>query len=301
MARHARTSAIATAVGGFGNRVRAWAARTERGWLSRFPSGRSKGHLGAGVAKEASMLLGLFAATVGIFGLLFVMAGHPLRPRAQQQTPSSRAAAATTSGQAATEGPATTSATAGPSTTVSTTIVPVTPPAAPTTQVAVEANGVSAAPAAADLAGPIDHGQAPPSNPPGSPSGPPPSLDPPVSGGVLQGFGWAYSDVFGDWQQHTGIDLRAQAGENILSPGAGVVSSIRQDALWGTVVSIAMDHGYSTNVSPFAHVNVQVGQAVQAGTPLGTATGASSAEITLPAHVFWQVFANTRPIDPAVG
>jgi biotin carboxyl carrier protein len=129
----------------------------------------------------------------------------------------------------------------------------------------------------------------------------PPPLVPPVAGEVLLRFGWAYSPVFGDWQEHTGLDLAARPGTPVVSPGDGVVAAVRSDALWGVVVSIVLDHGYSTNVSPLAGVRVQVGQTVRAGQPLGVVAASPPAEANLPPHVFWQLFQGTRPVDPSVG
>ena len=127
---------------------------------------------------------------------------------------------------------------------------------------------------------------------------PPPVLIPPVVGRVLSGFGWQYSKVFGDWQEHTGVDLAARVGQTAVAPGAGQVLAVHHDSLWGWVVSIGLDRGYSTNVSGLASVQVRVGQAVQPGTPLGAVGEAPPAEAGLAPHVFWQVFAGSRALDP---
>ena len=126
----------------------------------------------------------------------------------------------------------------------------------------------------------------------------PPVLIPPVVGRVLSGFGWQYSKVFGDWQEHTGVDLAARVGQMAVSPGAGQVLAVVHDRLWGWVVSIGLDRGYSTNVSGLASVQVRFGQAVQAGTPLGAVGDAPPAEAGLAPHVFWQLFAGARALDP---
>ncbi len=130
---------------------------------------------------------------------------------------------------------------------------------------------------------------------------PPPVLIPPVVGPVLSGFGWQYSTVFGDWQEHTGVDLAARAGQTAVSPGAGQVLAVVQDSLWGWVVSIGLDRGYSTNVSGLERVSVHAGQAVQAGTPLGVVGKAPPAEVGLAPHVFWQLFAGSRALNPELG
>jgi len=119
-----------------------------------------------------------------------------------------------------------------------------------------------------------------------------------VSGPVLAGFGWAYSPVFGDWQEHTGVDLGAAVGQTAVAPGAGLVLSVRQDSLWGWVVSIALGDGYSTNVSALGSVAVRPGDALRPGQTLGTVGASPAAEANLGPHVFWQLFSGARPLNP---
>ena len=130
------------------------------------------------------------------------------------------------------------------------------------------------------------------------PVAPPPPLRTPVVGAVLAGFGWGYSPVFRDWQEHTGIDLAAPVGAAVAAPAAGVVLATRADRLWGWVVSIALEGGYSTNVSALASISVQPGQALRPGQTIGFVGASPPAEANLRPHVFWQLFAGSRPINP---
>lgn len=135
----------------------------------------------------------------------------------------------------------------------------------------------------------------------GPPTQPPPALQAPVTGAVLAAFGWAYSPVFADWQEHAGVDLASPVGGTAVAPGAGVVLQVRQDTLWGWVVSIDLGGGYSTNVSGLERVSVHAGQAVRAGEPIGTVGAAPPAEADLAPHVFWQLFAGATPLNPLGG
>ena len=132
----------------------------------------------------------------------------------------------------------------------------------------------------------------------GVPEAPPPQMEPPVPGGVLAPFGWAFSTVFGAWQEHTGVDLAADVGARVGAPAAGVVTAVRSDPLWGWVVSLALNGTYSTNISALGTVVVAKGQTVSAGAELGTVGASPPAEANLPSHVFWQLFAGTRPLNP---
>jgi murein DD-endopeptidase MepM/ murein hydrolase activator NlpD len=121
---------------------------------------------------------------------------------------------------------------------------------------------------------------------------------PPVSGKLLSGFGWAYSPVFADWQEHTGVDLAVGIGQAVRAPASGVVLAVRHDPLWGWVVSLSLPHGYSTNISGLARVAVHVGQHLGQGEILGQAGASPPAESNLAPHVFWQVFDGRTPVNP---
>jgi murein DD-endopeptidase MepM/ murein hydrolase activator NlpD len=125
-----------------------------------------------------------------------------------------------------------------------------------------------------------------------------PDLQAPVDGPVLAGFGWSYSPVFRDWQEHTGVDLGAAPGTAVRAPADGVVVAVRDDPLWGWVVSLALPGGYTANVSGLGAVRVAKGAHVAAGAPLGTVGASPPAESDLPPHVLWQVFRGDVPVDP---
>ena len=130
------------------------------------------------------------------------------------------------------------------------------------------------------------------------PEAPPPALTAPVAGKLLAPFGWAFSSVFDAWQEHTGVDLAASVGQPVAAPAAGVVTGVRSDALWGWVVSIALNSTYSTNLSALGTVSVHKGETVAAGQTIGTVGASPPAEANLPSHVFWQLFAGAHALNP---
>lgn len=125
-----------------------------------------------------------------------------------------------------------------------------------------------------------------------------PGLQAPLQGTVLSPFGWSFSPVFRDWQEHTGVDLAAGMGDPVGAPADGVVLAARDDALWGWVVSIALAQGHSSNLSGLGSVAVAAGEYVRAGQTVGTVGPSPPAEGDLPPHVFWQVFDGTTPVNP---
>ena len=320
MGRHVRPAASRRVWGGVERWLLAWAARTGAWWNSRRPGRGTSATLAPGrrILREAGLAVGLAAAAAGVYGLMFVLAGHhrspgpaqqPLQPQSARpagRLPSAalqpdRLAGATAIAAAAPTPPP---GPMGGGPTVHAVAAPVSTgdrsqatasPAAP-----VAATPASAEAASGNPVGPVEP-PAPAAPSALGPTQPPPTLQPPVPGPVLAGFGWAYSQVFGDWQEHTGVDLGATVGAAVAAPGPGVVLAVRQDHLWGWVVSIALDHGYSTNVSALGTVVVRAGEAVRTGQEIGTVAASPPAEGLLPPHVLWQVFAGARPLNPAGG
>lgn len=295
----------------------AWVARTQATWAARGAGARASVPPGRRIVREATLALGLAAAAAGVYGLMFVLArpAVPQRPPVSAPTRRGRAAAAPARtaavsttvarlapGAAVTPPAAQSVAAQGPARAVSATVAPARAPGAsagasqagarPQGGATVAPSATTAhSPGAAQSAG-TAAGQST------GPVSPPPPLRTPVVGAVLAGFGWGYSPVFKDWQEHTGIDLAAPVGAAVAAPAAGVVLATRADRLWGWVVSIALGDGYSTNVSALASISVHPGQALRPGQTIGVVGASPPAEANLRPHVFWQLFAGSRPIDP---
>lgn len=50
-----------------------------------------------------------------------------------------------------------------------------------------------------------------------------------------------YSNTMQDWRVHTGVDFGDNRGQSVLAMADGTVTDVREDVLWGVVVTI--DHG----------------------------------------------------------
>ncbi|MBQ7541948.1 MAG: M23 family metallopeptidase [Clostridia bacterium] len=50
-----------------------------------------------------------------------------------------------------------------------------------------------------------------------------------------------YSNTMRDWRVHTGVDFGDNRGQSVLAIADGVVTDVREDTLWGVVLTI--DHG----------------------------------------------------------
>ena len=74
----------------------------------------------------------------------------------------------------------------------------------------------------------------------------------PLSGETVAAFSMdelAYSETLADWRTHDGIDIKADAGTQVLAASSGTVLSVADDDLMGTTVVIAHDGGYETTYS----------------------------------------------------
>jgi murein DD-endopeptidase MepM/ murein hydrolase activator NlpD len=95
---------------------------------------------------------------------------------------------------------------------------------------------------------------------------------------------------------HRGVDVAAPPGTPVGAMASGVVSLAQMD-MYFTGNTVMVDHGHGLH-SIYAHlsaIDVEVGQTVRAGTPVG-AVGATG-RVTGP-HLHWGVYWYERAIDP---
>ncbi len=147
-------------------------------------------------------------------------------------------------------------------------------------------------------------GSQPPQSTPAAPTEPPaspaPAFVPPVSGQTLAGFSGdelVYSETLGDWRTHNGIDLAADAGDEVRCARAGTVSAVYEDGLWGRVVEVTAD-SVTFRYTGLDEVAVSAQQTVAMGDTLGT-VGECVAEAALDSHLHLEVLKDGAWVDPA--
>lgn len=123
----------------------------------------------------------------------------------------------------------------------------------------------------------------------------------PLNGEILKPFSLTelkYSLTYNDMRLHTGIDIKAKAGDSVKSCGDGVVTFAGSDPSLGYTVKI--DHGNGIT-GIYAGLNkaiaVKKGDSVTAGSnlgPLGTVTG----ECLDASHLHLEFIKDKKPIDP---
>ena len=125
----------------------------------------------------------------------------------------------------------------------------------------------------------------------------------PVNGAVereYSGDKLTYDRTMADWRTHSGVDLAADQGSQVLAVNNGTVSAVYEDEMLGSVVEV--DHGDGL-VSVYANLQpgpaVQTGQRVSVGDVLGTVGATALGESAQESHLHFAMRYMDQTADPA--
>ena len=108
-----------------------------------------------------------------------------------------------------------------------------------------------------------------------------------------------FSSSMGYWRTHNGVDFSAEAGESVLSIADGTVTAVQHTVLEGTVITV--DHGDGL-VSYYkgldSNIAVEVGQAVEKGTVLGSVAANMPYERDEGSHLHLEMKQSGKFVDP---
>ena len=124
----------------------------------------------------------------------------------------------------------------------------------------------------------------------------------PLSGDIINEFSkneLVKSKTMGDWRTHDGIDIKGKNGTPVKSCADGTVLEIKEDPLWGVMVTIDHKNGYvgyycSLNTT----VNVKKGQEVSVGTVIGSIGDTAQCEIAEEQHLHFGLKKDDKWVDP---
>lgn len=105
-----------------------------------------------------------------------------------------------------------------------------------------------------------------------------------------------FSETMSDWREHSGIDLKAQIGENVIAVQDGTVKDVISDDLWGGIIVIEHGNGLTARYCG-VKANVVKDLPVEQGQVIGTVI-----EIPVEAkdgvHVHLETEVGGKTVDP---
>ena len=111
----------------------------------------------------------------------------------------------------------------------------------------------------------------------------------PVDGFITRGFSIEGEDY------HPGVDIAGEIGTPILATGAGMVSFVGEDSVYGNMVIIDHENGLSTIYGHNSEILVELGQEVLLGSRI--ALMGSSGKSTAP-HLHYELRKEEKPVNP---
>ena len=100
------------------------------------------------------------------------------------------------------------------------------------------------------------------------------------------------------WATHEGVDLIAEAGEQVKCSFDGTVKSVTTDSFDGTTVVITHDGGFDTTYKLLDGVTLKAGDPVAEGDVLGTVSSSALSEIAQGTHIHLELTKDGEKIDP---
>lgn len=109
-----------------------------------------------------------------------------------------------------------------------------------------------------------------------------------------------YNRTMRDWRTHDGIDIAAELGTQVRAAADGVVESVSEDDMYGTTVVIAHSGGLKSIYSNLAATpTVSPGDAVAAGSIIGSVGNTALCEVGEVNHLHFAMLLSGESIDPA--
>ena len=117
---------------------------------------------------------------------------------------------------------------------------------------------------------------------------------------IVTGYVFCKDVTLGHYHFHSGLDLAADAGTEVVSCLDGTVESVVVgDRLNGTTVTISHDNGLKTVYSFIdAAEGLKAGQSVERGEVIGTVAEANGAEMALGPHLHFAVYDDGELANP---
>lgn len=124
----------------------------------------------------------------------------------------------------------------------------------------------------------------------------------PVPGDTIGAYAMdclSYNETTRDWRTHNGIDLAAEEGTPVRAAADGTVYTTYEDDALGHTVVIRHEDGYTTRYSSLREdLAVKAGDTVTLGQTIGYAGDSALVETVMGSHVHFSVSCMDTPMDP---
>lgn len=123
----------------------------------------------------------------------------------------------------------------------------------------------------------------------------------PIAGTLAQGYSMdalVFSDTLNQWQVHSGIDLLADEGADVVAAAAGTVVTAGSDTMMGYTVVIDHGNGLKSEYSSLKNSDVEVGDTVAKGEIIGQIGNTAITESKLGPHLHFAAMYNEEYVDP---
>jgi len=104
-----------------------------------------------------------------------------------------------------------------------------------------------------------------------------------------------------DYRTHTGVDILAELGEDVVAVADGIVINVWDDPFMGTCVSIEHSNNavsYYKNLDPTVADGIEIGASVKAGDVIGKIGESATNEIAQDPHLHYELKINDSHVDP---
>jgi murein DD-endopeptidase MepM/ murein hydrolase activator NlpD len=119
----------------------------------------------------------------------------------------------------------------------------------------------------------------------------------PVAGGISveSPYGYRFHPITGEYQMHTGVDLKSSYGDPVYSTAAGRVIYTGYFSGYGNLVKVDHENGYVTYYAHLSSIYAREGQSIGKGQVLGLVgqTGTTTGP-----HLHYEVRYQDQPLDP---
>ncbi len=120
----------------------------------------------------------------------------------------------------------------------------------------------------------------------------------PVEGEIIRGWGISYSETFGDFRYHDGVDIKAGIGTEVKAIMSGRVSLIGESDNEGKIITIDHGNGWQSFYSQLGELSLQAGETVEGGQVIGLIGEPGLAERKEGTHLHFVLIKDGKKVDP---